>query len=178
MNARTPTVACAGMALAGVLGESRAKKDDDLRGAADFLAEHFVIDLVAHPDRYNDWLVAMHPARACLIPALERLFRDTARSDSARSSAASVLGRFAADDPDILTGLLLDADERQFGVIFDALSGFRTTIAPRLTLLVKSSPPSAATREERSNFARRQANAAIAIVRRRDRSPLAASRGE
>ena len=155
----------AGMALAGLLGESRAKKDDGLRGAAGFLAEYFVNDLVAHPDRYNDWLAAMHPARACLIPALEQLFRDTARSDSARSSAASVLARFAADDPDILTGLLLDADERQFGVIFDALASFRTTIAPRLTLLVKSSPPTAASREERSNFVRRQANAAIAVVR-------------
>ena len=99
-------------------------------GPRSFLAEHFVIDLVAHPDRYNDWLVAMHPARACLIPALEQLFRDTARSDSARSSAASVLARFAADDPDILTELLLDADERQFGVIFDALSGFRDDDRP------------------------------------------------
>ncbi len=79
--------------------------------------------------------------------------------------AASILARFAADDPDILIGLLLDADERQFGVIFDALSGLRTTVAPRLMLLLKSSPSPAATREERSNFARRQANAAIAGVR-------------
>jgi eukaryotic-like serine/threonine-protein kinase len=131
-----------------------------------------VNDLVAHPDRYNDWLVAMHPARACLISALEQLFRDVNLSDSARSSAASVLARFAADDPDILTGLLLDADERQFGVIFDALSGFRATIAPRLTELVKSSPSPAATREERSNFARRQANAAIAGVRLGSIDPL------
>ena len=129
-------------------------------------------DLVAHPDRYNDWLVAMHPARSCLIPALEQLFRDAGRSDSVRSSAASVLARFAADDPDILTGLLLDADERQFGVIFDSLSGLRATIAPRLMSLLESSPSPAATREERSNFARRQANAAIAAVRLGTIDPL------
>ena len=162
----------AGMALAGLLGESLASQDDGLRGAAVFLANHFADDLVAHPDRYNDWLVAMHPARACLIPALEQLFRDTARSDSARSSTASVLARFVADDADILFGLLLDADERQFGVIFDALSGLPGTIAPRLADMVKSSPSPAATREERSNFARRQANAAIAGVRLGTIDPL------
>ena len=155
----------AGMALAGLLGESLACKDDGLRGASGFLAKHFINDLVAHPDRYNDWLAAMQPGRACLVPALEAIFRDAGGSDSARSSAASVLAKFAADDPDVLTGLLLDANERQFGVIFDALPGLHETVAARLMSLLRSSPSAAATREEKSELAKRQANAAIAVVR-------------
>jgi eukaryotic-like serine/threonine-protein kinase len=162
----------AGMALAGLLGDAHATEDAGLRGASGFLASHFVSDLVAHPDRYNDWLIAMHPARALLIPALEQVFRDTSSSDGARSLVASVLANFAAEDSDVLVTLLLDANEHQFGVIFHALSEYRATVAPRLALLVKSSPPPAATREDRAYFARRQANAAIALVRLGSADPL------
>ena len=112
----------AGMALAGLLGEAPASQDADLRGAAGFLASHFVNDLLAHPDRYNDWISAMHPARIVLIPPLEQVFRGS-RSDSASFLAASVVANFAAEDPGTLTRFLLEANVRQFPVIFRAPGG-------------------------------------------------------
>lgn len=162
----------AGMALAGLLGAAPASDDADLRGAASFLASHFVNDLLAHPDRYNDWMSAMHPARILLIPPLEQIFRGTSRSDSASSLAASVLANFAAEDPDTLTKLLLEADVRQFPVIFRALSGHHASLARSLTELVKSVAPTTASREAKSAFASRQANAAIALVRIGSAGPL------
>ena len=162
----------AGMALAGFLGESQASQDDDLRKTSAFLAGHFVTDLVAHPDRFSDWVTAMHPARSLLAPTLERIFRDASALESARSSAASVLVKFDAEKLDTLTELLLDAHGRQFSVIFDALSGSGATIVPRLTVLAKASPSGASSREDRIDFAKRQANALIALVRLGSADPL------
>ena len=110
----------------------------------------------------------MRPARSLLIPPLEQVFHGTSRSDTASYLAASVLAKFAADDPDTLTKLLLEANDRQCPPHLAALSGYQARIAPQLTLLVKSSPPPTATREEKSDYAGRQANAAIALLRLSD----------
>ena len=155
----------AGMALAYLPGEAPTNQDADLRGAAVFLASHFVNDLLAHRDRYNDWMSAMRPARTLLIPPLEQVFRGKGLSDSVSSMAASVLANFADDDPDTLTKLLLEANVRQFPVILRALAGHHAALASSLNEIVTSVPPATASREALSAFASRQANAAIALVR-------------
>ena len=161
----------AGMALAGLLGAAPASQDPDLRAAAGFLASNFLNELLAHPDRYNDWMSAMDPARTLLVNPLEQVFRDS-RLDSASSLAASVLASFAAEDRGTLTQLLLDANVRQFPVIFRALTGHHASLAVSLTELVNSDPPITASRAAKSAFASRRANAVIAFVRLGSAGPL------
>ena len=153
------------MTLSGLLGKQAGRNETALREAAGALASHLVNDLLAHPDRYHDWLAAMHPARTLLVASLEQVFRSDSGPEGARSLSSSLLANFAADAPETLTRLLVEADERQFSVIFDALSRDRPTVVPTLDNLIKTVPPAAATRKEKSELADRQANAAIALLR-------------
>ena len=114
----------------------------------------------------------MRPARALLIGPLENRFHGKDRSESFRTLVASIVASFAADQPDTLTRLLLDADERQFPVIFRALGGYKDVLVPRLTDLVSTTASPAASRPEKAAFARRQANAAIALLRFGSADPL------
>jgi eukaryotic-like serine/threonine-protein kinase len=154
----------AGMTLAGLLAAQPGENETVLREAAGVLASLLVNDLLAHPDRYHDWLAAIHPARALLVPSLEHVFRGDSEPEGARSLSASLLANFAADAPETLTRLLVEANERQFSVIFDALSRYRATVVPALNDLITTVPPAAATRKEKSALAGRQANAAIALL--------------
>jgi eukaryotic-like serine/threonine-protein kinase len=154
----------AGMALAGLLGDQRAPEDAALRGAAGLLTDQFLADLMAHPDRYNDWLVALRPAGPLLILPLESVFRDPRRADGARFFAATILAKFAAAEPETLTELLLDANQRQFPVIIRALSDFKASVTPRLARLIADVVPSDVTPEARCAFVARQANAAIGLL--------------
>lgn len=154
----------AGMALAGLLGDRSAPEDAALSAKADSLADRFVDDLLSHPDRYNDWLEAMRPARALLVPPLEKVFRNAGRSDGARSFAATILANYAGGEPGILTDLLLDANSRQFPVILRALSGSQADIIPVLTRWIRGSPRPGATQGERFASTGRRANAGIALL--------------
>jgi serine/threonine protein kinase/formylglycine-generating enzyme required for sulfatase activity len=153
----------AGMALAGLLGEGPAASDTALQANAGFLAAHLVEELLTHPDRYNEWLAALHPARAALVSPLEAIFRGTGQTDSARLLAATILARFAGDDRNTLIELLLGADTRQFPVILRALSGFRAEAYEHFGGLIHAAPPAAAKPEDKAAFVERQANAAIAL---------------
>ena len=68
---------------------------------------------------------ALRPVRQSLLPGLQAVFRDRERDDSERSLATSILADYAADQPRVLADLLMDADEKQFAVIFPKLKDAR-----------------------------------------------------
>jgi serine/threonine protein kinase/formylglycine-generating enzyme required for sulfatase activity len=162
----------AGLALAGLLGDGVASQDDVLRGTAGLLSDQLLADLLAHPDRYNDWLAALRPAGRVLVPSLERIFRDPQRTDGDRFLAATILAKSVAGDTRTLTELLLDADTRQFPVILRALSGFQSTVTPRLRRVIGERPHAIAAREARIAHVGRQANAAIGVWHCGDPGPV------
>jgi len=162
----------AGMALAGLLGEKAAPEDAVLLEHVKFLAARFVDDLLIHPDRYSDWLAAMHPVRSLLVPPLKEMFRGPGQADSASTLAATILANFAPEDPSTLTELLLDANVRQFPVILHALSASQTSLSPHLTRLIQAPLSPGATPEEKTIHVRRQANAAIALFHWGDSASL------
>src|SRR5262249_52574845 len=146
------------------LDPTAVSSDDALRASAKFLADRIVDDLQIHPDRYNDWLSAMHPARAHLVAPLTAIFRGRDQTGNARSVAATVLARFVREDADSLTSLLLDADVRQFPVILNELSRYQAEAIARLSQQIEASPPKEATAAEKLLFVSRQANAAIGLL--------------
>jgi serine/threonine protein kinase/formylglycine-generating enzyme required for sulfatase activity len=76
-------------------------------------------DLVAVPAVYVAlWMEALRPVRGQLLPQLSAVYRDATRRDAERSLATDLLADYAADNPQVLADLLLDADDKQFAAIF------------------------------------------------------------
>jgi serine/threonine protein kinase/formylglycine-generating enzyme required for sulfatase activity len=80
-------------------------------------------DLVLeNPIFLGQWSAAFRPVKDRLIPELSRIFRDPRPERTAeRSLAADLLAGYAADKPDLLAELLMDADPKQFTVIYPML---------------------------------------------------------
>ncbi len=110
------------------------------------------------------WVEALRPVRQSLLPGLQTVYRDQIRSDSERSLATSILADYAADQPIVLADLLMDADEKQFAVIYAKLQKRGEDGLPRLEDEV-AKPMTDADDDVTEASARRQANAAIALLK-------------
>jgi serine/threonine protein kinase/formylglycine-generating enzyme required for sulfatase activity len=125
-------------------------------------------DLVRVPSVYLGlWMDALRPVRKNLLSPLAVVYRDGKRRETERSLAAEILADFAADQPQLLADLLMEADENQFGVIYPRLReqgerGLATLIDEIDRKLPPDLPSSSAKREK---LAKRQANAAVAVLR-------------
>ncbi len=89
--------------------------------------------LDANPLHLGAWTTALRPARQALLPALVKVCRDP-RQGEKRQLAATILADYAADQPEVLVDLLLDADQRQFPTLFSKVQQYREQ---SLTLLNK-----------------------------------------
>jgi len=76
-------------------------------------------DLVGVSAVYAEtWMELFRPIRTELVPGLSAVYRDASRREAERSLATDILADYAADQPKVLAELLMDADERQFTVIY------------------------------------------------------------
>jgi formylglycine-generating enzyme required for sulfatase activity len=93
----------------------------------------------------GQWNKAFAPVKNRLIPPLSAVFRDPKKREVERSLATDILADFAADEPRILADLLMDADEKQFAVLFPKLAERPEDGAPPLLaeLARKAAPASA-----------------------------------
>jgi serine/threonine protein kinase/formylglycine-generating enzyme required for sulfatase activity len=79
-----------------------------------------VNDLVLeNPFFLGHWSEAFRPVRERLLGPLSTIFKDPSSEKAAgRTLAANLLAEYAADRPQVLANLLMDADESQFAVIY------------------------------------------------------------
>ncbi len=132
----------------------------------DAVLQQIARDLVGVPAVYlASWMELLRPIGSRLLPALEAIFRDRRRRETERSLATNILADYGADQPDLLAGLLLDADENQFAYLYPKVNqqgqrGF-DPIRHELDLIL----PEDAMDHARERLARRQANAAVALLR-------------
>ncbi|MGA2255237.1 MAG: bifunctional serine/threonine-protein kinase/formylglycine-generating enzyme family protein [Thermoguttaceae bacterium] len=110
------------------------------------------------------WVEALRPVRQALLPGLQAVFRDRERSDSRRSMATSILADYAADRPEVLANLLMDADEKQFAIFYQKLKQRGEECLPLLQGEVEKPVPDAS-EEVKEALAKRQANAAVALLK-------------
>ncbi len=123
------------------------------------------IDLVSVPTVFlATWMNCLHPVRPKLVAPLSDIFRDTKRRETDRSLATDVLADFASDQPDVLTELLLDADEKQFAVLYPRLKVYKETAPRLLEEGFTKELPQDAPGEAREKLASRKANAAVALL--------------
>ena len=78
-----------------------------------------------------------------------------------------MLADYAADQPQVLADLLMDADEKQFAVIYPKFKEHGEQGLPVLTGEIDKKLPSdlPSSDEKREKLAKRQANAAVALLR-------------
>jgi serine/threonine protein kinase/formylglycine-generating enzyme required for sulfatase activity len=86
-----------------------------------------------NPADLGAWLEGFRPVGGRLLAPLAAVFRDRrdARAGE-RSLAANLLADYAADRPELLADLLMDADERQFAVLYRKLQAADERGAGRL----------------------------------------------
>jgi eukaryotic-like serine/threonine-protein kinase len=128
-----------------------------------------VNDLVKeNPVHLLYWSEAFRPVKNTFLEPLSAIFRErTSERAAERSLAASLLADYAADNLKVLANLLLDADEKQFAVLYvkfkdqgdRGLALLTGEIDKKLPADLPSSDP------EREKLAKRQANAAVALLR-------------
>jgi formylglycine-generating enzyme required for sulfatase activity len=130
--------------------------------------EAVVNDLVAVPAVYLAvWVDSLRPVRNKLLPHLLTVYRDATRRDVERSLAADILADYATDQPQLLADLLLDGDDKQFTVIYPKFRERGEQVLHLLTDELNKKLPCdlPSSDEKREKLARRQANAAMALLR-------------
>jgi formylglycine-generating enzyme required for sulfatase activity len=114
------------------------------------------------------WTEVFRPVKGSFLTPLGDIFRDQRPEQSAeRSLATNLLADYAADDPQLLADLLMDADEKQFAVIFAPFKGQGEKGLALMTAEIDKKLPAdlPSADEERTKLAKRQANAGVALLR-------------
>ena len=123
-------------------------------------------DLVGVPAVYSAlWEVALHPVCKVLIGPLSAIYRDNDRRETERSLATDFLADYAADQPELLADLLMDSDEKQFAMLYPRFSDLGSSGLPALSAEIDKKLPPDTALETRNRVAKRQANAAAALLR-------------
>ncbi len=123
-------------------------------------------DLVRVPPVYLVvWIDALRPVREKLFDPLSAIYRDPKREPTERSLATDILADFAADRPDVLADLVMDADEKQFAVIYPRFKDQGQHGLPILASTIDQRLSSAAKDEAKERLAKRQANAAVVLLK-------------
>jgi serine/threonine protein kinase/formylglycine-generating enzyme required for sulfatase activity len=136
-------------------------------GIADMVVHEY---LSANRLHLGLWTEALRPVRGGLLGPLAKAFRDPGEDlakQEQHQTSAIVLADYAADRPDLLADLLTDGDEKQFAVIYPKLKDQGDQALSVLTDEVAKKPPAElpSSDEERDKLAKRQANAAVALLR-------------
>ena len=125
-------------------------------------------DLVSVPAVYlATWMDSLRPVRENLLNPLAVVYRDDNRRETERSLATDILADYASEQPQVLADLLMDADEKQFAVIYPKFKEQGEQGLPLLTGEMDKKLPSnmPSSDDKREKLAKRQANAAVALLR-------------
>ena len=86
-----------------------------------FVVDQTLKEARQDPSQYEPLVEALAPAANALLAPLGVVFRDGNRDATDRELAASVVARYAKDDPAMLADLLADATPNQFQALFTVL---------------------------------------------------------
>src|SRR5262249_55984867 len=85
---------------------------------APFVADRLLALVQQDPSSYTPLLQTLTPVRGRLLSPLSAVFRSGTRPEADRSWAASFVAEYAAERPEVLADLLLDAEAKQFAVLW------------------------------------------------------------
>ncbi len=131
-------------------------------GVADRVARALVTQNALH---LGAWLDALRPVSGKLNPPLAAIFRDAGLGETVHSLATDILSVYAADDPGLLAGLLMEADPKAYATLFPAAERQRSRVLPLLHDQLARRPEPGWDEATKDELAQRQARAAIALIR-------------
>jgi formylglycine-generating enzyme required for sulfatase activity len=138
-------------------------------GVAPFVADRLLLLVQQNPSQFTAWREMLRPARDHLIPPLSAAYRRREGGESERFWAANVLADYCADEAHLglLADLLLDADEKQFAVLYPRFLAHGERCLPLLAGELDRKLPAdlPSSDDRRDDLAKRQANAAVALLR-------------
>jgi serine/threonine protein kinase/formylglycine-generating enzyme required for sulfatase activity len=111
------------------------------------------------------WREALRPAKTQLIRPLASIFRDTKQQEQPRRFATETLADYAADQADELFSLLADAEQFQFSVVADKLARHKDKAVALAAEELGKTLTEKTTEDHKELLAKRQANAAIILLR-------------
>ncbi len=111
------------------------------------------------------WREALRPAKNQLIEPLTLIFHDTNQDSLSRRFATETLAEYLSDRPDALFNLLADSQRFQFVVVFNKLVPFKDRAIGLARAELDRHPSEKATDPDKEALAKRQANAALALIR-------------
>src|SRR6185437_4126403 len=114
----------------------------------------------------GQWSEAFRRVKNRLLAPLSAIYRnhDPQRTGE-RNLATNILADYAADQPQVLADLVMDADEKQFAIIYPKLKQQSERGLPVLTGEIDRMLPADATSDAKDNLAKRKANAAVALLK-------------
>jgi serine/threonine protein kinase/formylglycine-generating enzyme required for sulfatase activity len=125
-----------------------------------------VSDLVTVPAVYLEtWMTSLRPVSGKLLAPLAVVFADPQRRETERSLATDILAVYAANQPQVLADLVMDAEDKQFAVLYPKLKDCGEGGLPWLQNEVDTQIPPDARETAKERLAKRQANAAVALLR-------------
>jgi formylglycine-generating enzyme required for sulfatase activity len=133
--------------------------------ASALIAEHLLQEVQKNAGHYAPLLEQLSPVKAHLLEPLSAVYRSPKRTDSEKTFATNILVVYAADDPQYLAELLMDADEKQFGPVYDKLEGQHEQAVSILQSELTNQSASTASADMKEHLAKRRANAAVALLR-------------
>jgi formylglycine-generating enzyme required for sulfatase activity len=137
---------------------------------AAFVAEQMLAEARQDPSQYEPLVAAFTPAAGVLAAPLTEFFYNAAR-DAKGELAASVLARYASNEPATLAELVADAQDVQFKALYPVLAErFAGPARGTLERIVREGPPAALPADQRVRLGRRRAALAAVLARqgRRD----------
>jgi serine/threonine protein kinase/formylglycine-generating enzyme required for sulfatase activity len=134
------------------------------------IREQVINDLVAVPAVHLlIWMNSLRGVSQTLQDPLATVSRDAQRGEAERSLAAAILADYAGEQPAVLVDLLLDAEPKQFAVLYPKVKahGKRglTLLSAELNPQLNPQPPPDVRGEVRAKWAGRKANAGVALLR-------------
>jgi hypothetical protein len=111
------------------------------------------------------WVEALRPVRLNLLEPLRAVAGDARRREAERYLVTEVLADYAADRPELLADLLLDADETQFAVLFPKVEAGQERALAAIQETLAQDLGAQGTDADKERLAKRQANAAAALFR-------------
>src|SRR5260370_3717791 len=109
-------------------------------------------------------MAAMRRVRVWLLPSLSVVYGDAHRPVE-RSLATDILADYAVDQPTVLANLVMDADVKQFALFLPKLRERGDAGLPVLLGEIDKKLPPDAQAEAQEKLAKRQSNAAPALLR-------------
>ncbi len=149
-------------ALAFVDAAADKKRWDAVSG---FVTDRLMEAVLKNPSHYSSLIKTLQPVCDRLMAPLSRTSRDQGKLESERSLATSILSDYAAERPDVLADLLMDATGPQFAMLFPKVQAVASQALTVLESEVARKPTPEATEDDKDKVAQRQARAAVALVR-------------